>query len=135
MTTYNKPLPNVDDVSKGFWDAAKRHELAAQRCKTCNHLIFYPRPACTKCLSMDLEWVQLTGKGRVYTFTIINQAAIPGFMEDVPYVLAIVQLNEGPRITTNIVECKPEDVKVDMPVTVVFDDVTPEITLVKFKPV
>ena len=134
MTTFNKPLPHPDPISQEFWDAAKRHELIIQRCKTCDEHILYPRQVCSNCLSSDLEWIKASGKGRVYSFTVVHQAVHPAFMGDVPYVFAVINLDEGPRIATNIVECKPEDVKVDMPVVAVFDDVTPEVTLIKFKP-
>jgi uncharacterized OB-fold protein len=76
----------------------------------------------------------VSGRGRVYTYTIVYQPAHPGFQAEAPYAYAIVQLDEGVRCPTNIVECKPEDVRVDMPVVAVFDDVSPEWTLVKFKP-
>jgi len=134
VTTYNKPLPRADIISKDFWEAAKRHELIVQRCQQCNEHILYPRQICPRCLSSKLEWVKVSGKGRIYTHSVIYQPAHPGFVNDIPYVLAIIELDEGPRILSNIVECVPEDVKVDMPVTAVFDDVTPEVTLIKFKP-
>jgi len=134
MTTYNKPLPKPDVISQKFWDATKRHELIVQRCKSCNQYIMYPREVCSRCLSTNLDWTKVSGKGRVYSYTVIHQPAHPGFAADIPYVLAIVELEEGPRLLTNIVGCSPDEVKVDMPVTAVFDDVTPEVTLVKFKP-
>lgn len=134
MTTYDKPLPIPDAVSEKFWEATKRHEFIIQRCRRCGQYIFYPRALCHRCFSSNLEWVKASGRGRVFSYTIIHQAAYPGFRGEVPYVYAIVQLDEGPRLATNIVGCKIEEVKVDMPVTVVFDDVTPEVTLVKFKP-
>jgi hypothetical protein len=81
-----------------------------------------------------LQWVKVSGKGTVYSFTIAQQATHHAFAEEVPYVIAIVELAEGPHLTTNIVGCKPEEVRVGMPVVVAFDDVTPEQTLVKFRP-
>ena len=134
MTTYNKPLPIPLPLTEEFWNAAKRHELVVQRCKQCGILIFYPRDACPSCLSQDLEWNQVSGKGRVYSYTVVRSPAHPGFKDDAPYIYGVVQIDEGPRMITNIVDCKIEDCHVDMPVTVVFDDVTPEITLIKFKP-
>jgi uncharacterized OB-fold protein len=135
MTTdYAKPLPRPTAVSREFWAAARRHELRVQRCRACGQHIFYPRVFCPACLSDGLEWVNVSGRGRVYSFTVVRRAMHPAFRPDVPYVLAIVELEEGPRLTTNIVGCDPLDVRVDMPVEVVFDDVTPEVTLVKFRP-
>jgi uncharacterized protein len=133
---YNKPLPRPlnPELTRPFWEAAKRHELIMPRCKTCDQLFFYPRSECPRCLGSDLEWVRVSGRGRLHSFTIINQPANAAFRDDVPYVYAVVQLIEGPRMISNLVECDVESVSVDMPVEAVFDDVTPEWTLVKFKP-
>jgi uncharacterized OB-fold protein len=131
-----RPLPRPESrgLTAPFWEAAKRHELVCQRCTRCNKWIFYPREQCPTCFSTTLEWAPVTGRGRVFAFTIVNQPAHPGFEPDVPYAYAIVQLDEGVRMPTNIVECPLGDIAVDIPVTVVFDDVSPEWTLVKFKP-
>lgn len=134
MTNYNKPLPQPDRTTEEFWRAAKRHELLIPRCKSCNKYFFYPREDCPSCLSSNLEWVRVSGRGKIYSYTVVRQAAHPGFATDVPYILAIIELDEGPRMTSNVVDCRIEDVTVDMPVSVVFDDVTPKVTLVKFKP-
>ena len=133
---YNKPLPRPlnPELTRPFWEAAKRHELVMPRCKTCDQLFFYPRSECPRCLGSDLEWVPVSGRGRLHSFTIINQPVNAAFRDDVPYVYAVVQLLEGPRMISNLVECDVESVSVDMPVEAVFDDVTPEWTLVKFKP-
>ena len=101
---------------------------------TCSELFFYPRELCPACLSADLEWVPVSGKGRVYSYTIVHQPAHPAFREDAPHVFAIIQPDEGVRMTSNIVECPIEDVEVDMRVCATFDDVTPEVTLIKFRP-
>ena len=85
-------------------------------------------------MSEDLEWVSVSGRGTVYTFTIVRRAMIPAFQAEVPYVFAIVELEEGPRLATNIVRCDPESVRVDMPVKAHYDDVTEEISLLKFEP-
>ncbi len=137
MTTYNKPLPLTDSISEEYWNAAKRHELVIQHCKCCSKYIFYPRAVCPSCLTLpsSLEWVKASGRGRVYSYTVIVQASSPAFKGDEPYIYAVVELDEGPHMATNIVDCPIEDCKIDMPVTVVFDDVTPEVTLPKFKPI
>ncbi|MBI4640928.1 MAG: Zn-ribbon domain-containing OB-fold protein [Candidatus Tectomicrobia bacterium] len=136
-TEYKKPLPRPIDpgLSRPFWEAAKRHELVMPRCKKCDHLFFYPRSECPRCFSSDLEWVKVSGKGRLHAFTVVRQPANPAFTNDAPYVYAVVQLDEGPRMVSNVVECNIEDVRVDMLLEAVFDDITPEWTLVKFKPV
>lgn len=133
MADYKKPLPRPTPASLPFWEAAKRHELHIQRCGSCGAHLFYPRELCSECLATDLHWVHVSGKGTVYSFTIAQQPTHPAFAEDVPYVIAIVELDEGPRLTTNIVGCKPEDVRVGMKVVASFEDVTPDRTLVKFR--
>ena len=133
---YTKPLPRPmsEERTRPFWDATKRHELVMPRCKTCDQKFFYPLEDCPKCLSNNLEWVQVSGKGRLHSFTIIRQPANPVFIEDVPYIYAMVQLDEGPRMISTVVQCDIEDAEIDMPLVAVFDDITPEWTLVKFKP-
>jgi hypothetical protein len=132
MSEYIKPLPKPTATSRPFWDAAKRHQLQLQRCAGCGSFIYYPRDRCPNCLSERLEWTPVSGRGKLYSYTVVRRASTRSFA-DKPYVLAIVELDEGVRMTTNI-EAAPENVKVGMPVTVYFDDVTPEKTLVKFKP-
>ncbi len=137
MTTeYNKPLPRPPspEITRPFWEAAKRHELVMPRCKRCDHIFLYPRSECPRCLSNDLEWTKVSGKGRLHSFTIIRQSAHPSFMDDLPHVYALVQLDEGPRMISNVVGCDVEDVRVDMRLDATFDDVTEEWTLVKFEP-
>jgi uncharacterized protein len=134
MAQYKKPLPQPTPVSKPFWDAAKRHELHIQHCNKCGVHVFYPREMCPECLAPDMAWVKVSGKGTLYSYTIAQAPTHHSFSEDVPYVIAIVELAEGPHLTTNITGCTPDTLKVGMPVVVAFDDVTPEMTLVKFRP-
>lgn len=137
MTTeYRKPLPLPlnSELTKPFWEGAKRHELLVQRCKKCSEYVWYPRELCAICLSPELEWTQVSGEGRLYSYTVIYQPANPAFRGEAPYIYAMVQLNEGPRIVANLVDCPIEGASVDMPVEAVFEDVTPEWTLVKFRP-
>ncbi|HEU4760042.1 MAG TPA: Zn-ribbon domain-containing OB-fold protein [Dehalococcoidia bacterium] len=131
---YAKPLPSPSPVSQPFWDGTKAGELRLQRCRDCGQHIFYPRSMCPFCLSEHLEWVAASGRGKVYSYTVVRRAMNPAFQEDVPYLLAIVELDEGPRLTTNIVNCAPDEARVDMPVKATYDDVTPDITLLKFEP-
>ena len=131
---YRKPLPRIDEESRGYWEALARHELYLQRCRACGTFRFYPRALCPACLSDATEWVRASGRGTVYSFTVTYQNQAPGFREEVPYVLAIVELAEGVRLMTNVVGSSPETVRIGLPVEVVFEDVTPEITLPKFRP-
>ena len=134
MGDYTKPLPHPNEVSQPFWDAAKRHELQIQRCNACGIYIFYPREACSECLAADLIWLPVSGKGTLYSYTIAQAPTHPAFAGDVPYVIAIIELEEGPHITTNLVGCPIEDVTIGIPVVAAFEDVSTEMTLVKFRP-
>ncbi|TET74616.1 MAG: Zn-ribbon domain-containing OB-fold protein [Dehalococcoidia bacterium] len=134
MVEYNKPLPQITPENKPFWEACKQHELSLQRCQDCGHLRL-PSPICQKCLSMNSEWVKVSGRGKVYTWVVIHQRYHPGFVEELPYNVTLVELEEGPKLITNIVGCNNEDLRIGMEVEVVFEDVTEEITLPKFKPV
>jgi len=136
MAELRKPLPVPENIelTKPFWEAAKRHELMMQRCKKCAEWIFYPREQCPNCFSQDMEFQKVSGRGRVYAYTTVYQPAHPAFNDEAPYVFAIVQLDEGVRVATNIVGVPHEQVKVDMAVEAAYEDVSPEWTLVKFKP-
>lgn len=131
---YSKPLPRIDEESKGFWEACQRRELVLQRCGRCGTLRHYPRALCPSCLSDAVEWLRASGRGTIYTFTVTHQNQAAGFRDALPYVLAYVELEEGVRLLTNIVDCAPDAVRIDMPVEAVFEDATPAVTLVKFRP-
>ncbi len=135
MNPYDKPIPEPDATTKPFWEALKRHQLFVQHCKDCGEHILYPREVCCRCLSSNLEWVKTSGRGKVYSYTVVREAANPAFKKDVPYIFAIIELEEGPRLTSNVVGCNVDDVKIGMPVRAAFDDVTPDVSLVKFQPV
>ena len=135
---YKKPLPTPSHVSRPFWDAAKEHRLTYQRCTACGTRVFYPRDVCPgpECFGVGtLEWAESSGKGWVYASSISYQPAHPAFAADVPYVLAIVELDEGVRMHSNVVGIDPKEVAIGMRVEVVWDDVTPEFSLPKFRPI
>lgn len=133
---YAKPLPRPADpeLTQPFWDGTKRHELMIPRCRKCGDHFWYPRQACPHCLSQDWEWTKVSGRGRLHSYTIVRQPQNPIFADDVPYAFAMIQLDEGVRMMSNVVDCAPEDLKVNMALEVVFDSVTDDWTLVKFKP-
>lgn len=133
-TEYRKPLPGVDEISRPYWEAAKRHELVMQKCRQCGHYRYPPGINCRGCLSDDLEWVTVSGRGTIYTWTVFHKVYHPAFAADAPYAVVAVELEEGPRVTSNLVDCPLEGIRVGMPVEVVFDDVTEEVTLPKFRP-
>ena len=132
-TEYAKPLPAITLDSQPFWDALKRHELMIQRCRNCGTYRHYPRPMCSKCHSFDSEFVKVSGKGRVYSWTVAHHAYDFRFSEEVPYAIVIAELDDGVRMMGNMVDTKPEELKFGMPVEVVFEDVTDEITITKFR--
>jgi hypothetical protein len=123
----------MTDVSKVFWDAAKNHKFLYQHCDQCGENIFYPKKICPVCFSADLKWVEASGKGKIYSHTLCISNVAPGFEDDAPYIVATVDLEEGVRLMSNIVDCDYEDIKCDMPVELVFEDVTQDISLPKFK--
>jgi len=131
---YLKPLPEPTDVSRPFWDAAKRHQLMIQRSKQTGKYVFYPRAVSPFAPGDALEWVQVSGRASVYSYTVARRATAPQWSGDEPYVIAIVELEEGPHMTANILGCPVGDVRIGMPLQVSFEDVTPEVTLVQFRP-
>ena len=131
---YQKPLPGINELNRPYWEAAKKHELVLQKCQQCGHYRYPPGESCPSCLSDKLEWVKASGRGTVYTWTVFHQVYHPSFAEDAPYTVVAVELEEGPRMVTSLMDCKTEDMRIDMPVEVTFDDITEEITLPKFRP-
>ena len=133
-----KPLPGITTEAKPFWDAAAQQKLVMQRCQDCRAWVWTPRPSCFECGSERVEWTPMSGKGEVYSFTVIRQvvgrAASKAFEPDIPFVIAWVDLEEGPRMITNVIGCGVEDVNLGMKVSVVFEQQSPEIWLPKFKP-
>jgi uncharacterized OB-fold protein len=133
---YAKPLPAIDEENKLFWEYAKKHELRMQKCSQCGKIYYPPTSLCPYCHNWEgSEWVKLSGKGQVFSFIVARRATNPAFAKEVPYVVAIIETEEGGRLISNVIGCKPEDVKIGMAVEVTFEDVTDEISLPKFKPV
>lgn len=130
-----KPVPIVNDWARPFWEAARQEKLVIQRCKDCDEYIFYPRIACPYCFSDNIDWVEASGKGTVYSYTVVENNAPSAFINDIPYVVAVVRLEEGVQMLSNIVGCEPCDVRCDMAVNVTFEKLDDEFTLPKFKPV
>jgi uncharacterized OB-fold protein len=135
MTAYTKPLPLITEDNKVYWEYCKKHELRMQKCLQCGYIRFPPSILCPKCHSMEVEWVKLNGQGRIYSYVVFRMAYHAAYQNDIPYAVAIIQLEEGPRMESNIVDCKLEDIKIEMPVEVVFEDIDERVTLPKFRPV
>lgn len=127
-----RPLPQPTRITQAYWDAAKENRLVIQQCNSCGKHQFYPREFCTSCLSEDIKWVESSGKGRVYTYTINRRPANAGMSEKVPYVVAAIDLDEGVRMIANIVDKPVEQVKIGSRVEVRFEKLDDEITLPQF---
>jgi uncharacterized OB-fold protein len=128
-----RPLPEIKPETAPYWEAARAHRLAIQRCRSCGEHQHYPRLVCRHCHTFDLDWVDASGRGEVYSYSVVYRSPGP-FAADVPYVTAVVELAEGPRMYTRIVGCDPETVRCGMPVKVRFVDQTDEITFPYFEP-
>jgi uncharacterized OB-fold protein len=128
-------LPTPDAETEPFWDACKEGRFLLKHCNACGDDYFYPRPFCPKCWSADVEWKQASGDGQVYTFSVVRQNDLPPFPERVPYVAAIVELDEGPRVMTNIDTSELDTVTIGMRVHVDFKPISDDVTIPVFKPV
>lgn len=129
-----KPLPVPNEDTREFFMGTKRGELMIQRCESCGEYRFVARQRCDLCGSPDFEWKAASGKGKVVSFAIVHQKYHPGFLDEIPYNITIVELEEGPRLTTNLVELGDAVPHGGMPVEVVFEDLSDEIRIHKFRP-
>ena len=132
---YNKPLPEFRPETKPFWDAAKEHRLVIPRSRETGEFFFYPRALSPgEDMSDDIEWVESEGRGKVWTFSIHHMGPSKAYKGEPPYVVALIEMEEGVKMMSNVVDIDPHEVSIGMDVQVVFDDVTDEVTLPKFKP-
>ncbi len=129
-----KPVPVPTLETRPYWEGCQRHELRIQRCAACGQHQFFPRIYCSKCFSDRVEWVTASGRAKVLSFTIVRRPVSAAFAGEIPYVVALVTLDEGPTMMTNIVGCAPDQVEIGMPVEVTFEDWTEEISIPKFRP-
>jgi uncharacterized OB-fold protein len=127
-------LPAADAETEPFWAAARDHRLLIKRCADCGAPHFYPRPFCPRCWSTDVSWEEASGDAVLYTWSVVHQNDLPPFPERVPYVAAVVDLAEGPRLMTNVVGCAPDTLAVGMTLRVAFEDRTDELTVPVFVP-
>jgi uncharacterized OB-fold protein len=134
MADLLKPEPRPAPESVPFWEAAKQHRLELPRCEACDKHWFPPSRTCPHCLSTAFRWSEVSGRGKVFSFVIYDRVYHPAFEPEVPYVVALVELEEGPRMLTNIVGIKPAEVRCEMQVKVVFDDMPGGASVPKFAP-
>lgn len=130
---YAKPLPAVSDLTRPFWEAAKRNELRLQRCAECGHTRYPIAEICPRCLSGEASWEAMSGRGTVFSHVVFHQVYNKAFADDAPYNVVLVQLDEGPRMFSNVVDASTREARVGDRLEVVFEDVTPEIALPRFR--
>lgn len=131
---YEGFRPEITPLHAPFWEALRSHRMVLQRCDGCGRYRFIPGEICPHCHSRAATWTPVSGRGSVYTYTVVHRAPTPAYQAHAPYVLAQVELEEGPRVSGTVVGVPPDQVSVGMPVQVVFDDVEPDLTLYRFTP-
>lgn len=128
-------LPTIDPESAPWWEACGRGELLVRRCQACGRAHLHPRVHCPTCWSEDVDWEVASGRGRLHTWSVVHRNDLPPFGDRVPYVAALVDLEEGPRMATAIVDADPDGLTIDQPVTVVFRAVPDaDLTVPHFTP-
>ncbi len=133
VMTRQQPLPQPTLDNHEFYEAAQRGELRFQRCADCGTWRHYPRPVCPECVSTNVRWEQASGRGTVYTWTIVHGPTLPAFRDDLPYNVVDVLTDEGIHFQSQVLDCPPEEIYAGMPVEAVFVPVTEDMTLVKFE--
>lgn len=134
MAEYAKPLPIVNDLNRPHWEGARSGRFMVQRCRGCGHLALPPMPHCSNCLETDIEWVAASGRGTVFSWIEYHQGWLPGYRDETPYNVAIIELEEGLRVVSNLVGIAHERIAIGMPVEVCFEEVTSEVTIPRFRP-
>jgi len=130
------PLPSITEDTRPFWDACRRRTLSVQRCTACGAFRHPPAPVCWRCRDFAHEWVAVSGRGTIFTHAVVHRAFLPALESRVPYTVVLVALDDAPgvRILSNLVEARPDQVRIGLPVEVVFEDVTAEVTVPRFRP-
>jgi uncharacterized OB-fold protein len=131
--TVAKPLPLMEGFAQQFYQHCAAQELRFQRCKNCGAWRHVPRHTCAACTSWEWEWAKSEGRGSVFSWTVVSRPMHPAFVDEVPYAPAIIEMEEGVRLVSWVVDCPPDQLRKGLPVEVFFDAVTPEITLPKFR--
>jgi uncharacterized OB-fold protein len=134
MSAEAKPLPHLDDANRPFWEGAPQGRLMLQRCAQCGAWRFPAAPCCAHCRSPEARWEAASGRGVVQSFCIFHKAYFPGFAGELPYNVVQVRLEEGAQLFSNLLDVANEDIRIGMAVEACFEDLTPEIGIVKFRP-
>jgi uncharacterized OB-fold protein len=131
-----KPLPQITDLTRPFWSAAKQRKLVLQKCRQCGTFQFFPKPWCIECGCRDMPWTEARPHGTVYTFTISRSVVMNyrGWEKDLPVLMCLIDLDEGTRLYAQVVDCRPEDIHIGMRVQVCFEDISEDAGIPKFRP-
>jgi uncharacterized OB-fold protein len=135
MPDYKKPIPVPSDESKPYWQGLRERRLMIPQCEDCRRFWFPPSLLCQHCSSPNWSWREASGRGRVYSYVVYHRVYHPGFADEVPYAVAVVALDEGPRMISNVVGVAPDQIVCDMPVEITYIDITEDRTIPKFKPI
>lgn len=127
-------LPTPDLETQPFWDGAREDKLLIRRCRDCHKTHFYPRPFCPTCWSTNVEWMEASGRATLYTWSVVHRNDLPPFGDRVPYVAAVVELEEGPRMITNVVESEFDSLEVGMALRVAYQPISDDVTIPVFAP-
>ncbi|HET9200275.1 MAG TPA: OB-fold domain-containing protein [Dehalococcoidia bacterium] len=133
-TDYKKPMPVPDEASRPFFEGMRKHQLVLMRCGSCRRWRLPAAQRCPECWSLEYAWEEASGRGRVYTFALMHHVLHPGFADEAPYNVTVVQLDEGPRYQTNLVGVGNDEIRVGMPVAATYEDINNEVSLLKFRP-
>ncbi|MCH8900807.1 MAG: OB-fold domain-containing protein [Chloroflexi bacterium] len=128
-----RPLPEVTPLTEPFWSAARSHRLVLQRCKACNAYRFPPEVGCYACGSPEAVWSEVSGRATLYSWTVAHPPILPYFQERVPWPVVAVELEEGPRMVTNLIDVPVEEYEIGMPLQVAFEEIDEELSLVVFR--
>jgi uncharacterized protein len=134
MPEYNKPIPVPSAESQAYWDGLRDRELLMPRCDACGKYWFPPSLLCPHCNATKWTWTSTSGRGRIFSYVVYHRVYHPGFADEVPYAVAVIELDEGPRMVSNVIGIAPDKVACDLRVEVVYQPITDTITLPKFKP-
>jgi uncharacterized OB-fold protein len=134
MTTITRPLPTITADNELFWQSTKAHAMKLQRCNVCTKFWYYPGPVCPHCTAQDWTWTEVSGKGTIYSYSLLERAKGNPFEGDVPIAIILVRLEEGPVMMSNLVDYAPGDLAVDAAVELDYEDVDDTVTLAVFRP-
>lgn len=134
MSDLEKPLPRVTPDTRPFWESLKRHAAELPFCASCGEPHYPAGPVCPLCFADDLEWRRISGRGVVSSWVVVHKEWFAAFRDDLPYNVVQVEFEEGPRITANLVDVANDELRVGMPVELVYDDVSPDMTMPRFRP-